>query len=270
MTDAQPGPYLVAGSGESLRTVEPARVPASATIVRVNNFFLEPSYLLGRRVDHLYFSADPRAVRFYLATVRRLVARGEYDIRASASHLPAAVGHRPPEPFEAVRHGPEVTELLAEIRAREGLAPTSGLMALLWAYGRGARRMLLAGIDLYAGAKYAFEPPPRLARVLAPNLTVAGHDQRLHSRAADLAVLAWLRERGVQLERTSPSSDALGLPLAPVLPPGEHVVASPKSRTRTDDWVALDGPWSLDALVLARATRRAVEGLRREPRKESA
>lgn len=250
---------LIGGSGPSLQSAELARVPASVQVVRVNNFFLEPRYHLGRRVDCVYFSADPRAVRFYLATLRRVIARREYDVRGSASHLPEAAHFRPPEPFVHRTTWPrEIEHLLDRIIADQGVRPTSGAMAMLHARAGGAARLLLAGIDMYGSAKYSFDVPPRLAKVLSPNLNATGYDTRLHSHGADLQVITWLLEAGVSLERVSPEPVAgIDLPLAPVVD-GEEPLSSPSTKPprATDDWVERDGLWTVTGLAAARAMRR--------------
>lgn len=250
---------VVAGSGPSLLCTDVARIPRDAAIVRVNNFFLEPTYVLGRRVDLVYFSADPRAVRFYTATLRAVIARGEYDVLSSASHLPQAARHRPPEPFTRVGSlGGDIDALLADIRAREGVVPTSGAMAMLHAYTLGADRILLAGVDLYTADKYAFATPPRLARMLQPTRSSSGYDTRLHSRTADQRAIEWLIDRGVSLERTATEPLAgLHLPLAPLLPAEAHLEGGQaKAAPRTEDWVGRDGLWTVQMLAGARALRR--------------
>lgn len=253
--------YVVGGSGPSLRSTDPARVPASATVVRVNNFFLEPEYFLGRRVDCAYFSADPRAVRFYIATLRQVIERGEYDVRRTASHLTTARRHHPPKPFTAVDHaGTEVGRLLSAIEREEGARPTSGVMAMLHARRLGANRILLAGIDFYTGPKYVVDIPPTLARVLEPNFSPQGYDVPLHTLAADRRALDWLREQGVAVEATSEEAAAgMDLPLAPRQPDGDRLGGTgPKGVRYTDDWVSRAGVWTVGGLALARAVRRRI------------
>lgn len=261
---------VIGGSGPSLYQVDPRRVPAHATIIRINNFFLEPEYFLGRRVDCAYFSSDPRAARFYVATLKRVMARGEYDVRRTASHLPAAARLGVPEPFDLVRPGDlGARRLLAELEREGGLRPTSGAMAMLHATDRGADRLVLAGMDFYAGAKYAYPLPPNLHRILRPNLSSTGYDERLHAREADLAVLRYLLDRGIEIRVAGPEFDeSLGLEPAPLLPSEEQITRVPKPSGYVDDWVRWAGLWSIDMLVAARWLRRRFKRALPSPRVE--
>ncbi len=266
-----PEVVVIGGSGPSLTQTETDRIPKDASIVRVNNFFFEDRYYLGRNVDCVYFSADPRALRFYVATLHDVIDRGLYDVGASASHSEAASAFAPPPPFEFAGVGDdEVRAVIEAHRGGSSVLPSSGVMAMLYAARLGARRLLLSGIDFYESEqKYAFELPPRLRRLLEPNLEPSGYDHRLHSAELDRAVVALLRERGVEIELTSPPDrpSTLGLGLAPTLVAEDHLALPVPKREIVDDWVSTSGGWTVDTLVRLRLLRRAVQRIR--PRRRS-
>lgn len=250
---------VIGGSGPSLRRTDHRRVPADAPVVRVNNFFLEDRYYLGRVIDRVYFSGDPRAIRFYLATLRKVMRVGEYEVRGSVSHQASASRHHPPEPFHHFEVAdPEIHDLVQRHWSTTAILPSSGVLAMVQAVAAGATALLLTGIDFYEGEKYAFPPPPRLARLLAPNLNPVGYDTRLHALEVDLEVIQVLRERGITIERLSEADEqVLDLRVAPVLPPGSHLPPPAVKAAPTEDWVRWSGLWSIDALVGLRWLRRA-------------
>ena len=257
---------VIGGSGPSLARTEIERIPKEASIVRINNFFFEDCYYLGRKVDCVYFSADPRALRFYVATLHDLIDRGLYDVGGTASHSKAASALFPPDPFEFAKVvDGEVRAMIEAHRGGGSILPSSGVMAMLYAVRSGARRLLLSGIDFYEpDQKYAFPLPPRLHSLLEPNLEPSGYDSKLHSADLDGAIVTLLRQRGIEIELTSPAElpSRLGLGLAPMLNAGAHVAAPEPKREFVDDWVRTSGRWSVDTLVRLRLVRRAVQRLR--------
>lgn len=262
---------IIGASGPSLGLVEHNRLPSDAHIIRVNNFFLESHYHLGPRVDTAYFSADPRAVRFYVATLRALVARNEYVVGSTASHLPAAARLPVPAPFEFFApRDPAARRLLDRLAEGAHLRPTSGAMAMLYAVENGAERLILTGVDFYAGPKYGHDLPPRLHRVLRPNLSESGYDDRLHTQEADLSVVEFLIDRGIDVRlgtsRVSDVPSPIALEPAPVVM--DHVLPSAKAHPYVNDWSRWAGPWSIEMLVAARWARRQLRPVRGTNRRD--
>ena len=243
--DLPGGVAVVAGNGPSLAAISPGRVLASDAMFRINSFFLEPEYYLGRRVDLAMVAGDPRVVPFLAETLRRAAA--DYQLRAWSAPSPrvARLARRALQaPFRPLRYrdaatAAEVARLSAEYQAR----PTSGIETVLMAHAMGARRILLAGIDLYATPRrYAFEPGPRMRALMGGDLGRRSWDRRLHHPDLDRRMLDWLARRGeVELFRLAEETPlAALLDLAPRRP-GPAPEHPPKPPI--EDWAGWAGGW---------------------------
>jgi hypothetical protein len=248
---------LLGGSGPTLKEVALERIPADVRIYRVNNFFLEKDYYLGRSIDCLYFSGDKRALRFYLATIRKIIADRDYDIASLATHHPNVMNLTAPAPLEALSiHDTDICSLIKAAKDEFGILPTSGIYAAVHAFQAGAHTIYLAGIDFYEGtSKYYVPLPPRLKSVLRPDTPKTGYDTLLHSKDLDIAVLKCLQTKGVKIYSTCSRPDMPSMfPLAPVL--DTHLRApDKKSSNSTTDWVAWDGFYPLKAMLILRKLR---------------
>lgn len=254
---------LIGGSGPSLLDADLSRVPAGTTVVRVNNFFLEENYNLGSRVDCVYFSADKRALRYYLATLRQVVRGGSYRVKATASHHPDASRLNPIQPFHAMSVTDERLQIIIEDYAQQhGVKPSSGIYAMIYAWQEGATQLYLSGIDFYEGGKkYHTELPPRLKKIMAPNMSDTGYDTRLHARALDNTIMETLEAKGVKITRIDPNNIGNStLPLAPVCETSMMDTLTEIKTIQTHDWVARSGLHSLPVLLSLRKARQLLPG----------
>lgn len=257
MTDAPV--TVVAGSGPSLAAIDPGRVLASDRIIRVNNFFFEDRFHLGRRVDLAYVSGDPRVVPFMCATLKK--ARAQYDLREwsapggrvariAGRHL-GRLPYRPVPPPDA-----ETAAEIARLTDRYGVKPSSGVQALLLAQAMGARRIILAGIDLYSAEnRYVYTPGRHQRDLLGDDLGNRAWDLRLHHPDFDRALIGWLANRpGLTLWRAAdvPALNGL-LDLAPERD-GPRIVVEPKERI--EDWAGWAGLYPIRLLKILRRLRR--------------
>jgi hypothetical protein len=248
---------VIGGSGPSLSTCDTTRIPKDAYIFRTNNFFLEREYNLGQKVDCVYFSGDKRAIRFYAATLRKVMRLDIYQIDKITSHHHGApaLNFKPKivEPF--VVHNDRIRALIADQHASSGILPTSGIMAAINAYQLGAKNLYLAGFDFYQGEeKYSTPLPPRLNSILEPNMSPLGYDSKLHSHKLDFQILELLQQLGTNVFDTSPLSHST-LPKAPRLE--EHLKIGKKHKPiQINDWVGFDGLYPLAALLALRKLRR--------------
>lgn len=256
---------VVAGNGASLAQIPPGAVLADDFIIRTNNFFFEQRFYLGCRVDLAFMGGDPRVAPFMFETLYR--CRSDYDLRGWSSHNPRVIraGRR--------RFGQSVlsmryrdTSLETEVRqliTRHGRHPTTGVYAVLMAYGLGAETILLAGMDFYgARTRYPFSPGPHYRALMGQDLGQRGLDHHLHDLDLDHAILRLLQERGdVQLLRLgdspllrdvsapAPNRDGTGLDLPRTAPP--------------TDWVNRAGLYPIGALKIMRRGSSALKSIKK-------
>ncbi len=252
---------VVAGNGTSLTQLKPGQVLASDTIIRVNNFFFEPKFYLGRRVDLAFMGGDPRVAPFMFETLWR--CRKDYTLRAFSSHNQAVIRagrRRFGALFEDLRYRDaslktEITDLIAHYQR----PPTTGIYALLMAHALGASQIILTGIDFHSTPqRYPFKLGPHYRALMGQDLNQRGTDTHLHNTDLDRAIIETLTRRDdVQLWR---SSDITALnelmPLAP-LRDGPQIVAEP--RHPPTDWAARSGVYPIALLK----TLRRMSALRR-------
>ena len=255
-----PETVLVAGNGQSLESICPGRLLATDSVVRVNNFFFERRRFLGDRVDLALVAGDPRIAPFVFAAIAQ--AREQYRVAAwsGLTRRIARMGNSilsdlnvPQVPFRL--RDRNVEAMLARLQAEYGAEPTNGVRAVLLAHALGARRILLAGIDLYSGPRrYAYDPGPHQLALLGADLAQRGYDSNLHAADLDRRVVAWMAEQpDVTLWRTAdvPALNDL-VDLAP-LRLGPPLVALDKKPIT--DWPRWAGWRSIHVLRLLRRGR---------------
>ena len=248
---------VVAGSGLSLTRIAPGRVLATDSIFRTNNFFFEDQYYLGKRVDLAFVGGDPRVSPFVFETLVR--ARAQYDVRrwSAATGKVAHIGRRFMKlPYQPLHYADDRTrEMLDVLQARYQARPSSGIQALLLAHAMGARRIILAGIDLYSGPqRYAYAPGRHQRDLLGKDLATRSYDLRLHHPDLDLAILAWLAaEPDISLWR---SSDCAALnDLLDLAPERPGPVLTPQPKPQILDWAPWAGWYPIGLLKLLRRLR---------------
>jgi len=190
-------PLVVVGNGPSSAMPRYDALPADAVVFRVNWFFLESHYHVGRHVD-AWFSAVPHArletmladeVRSGRYTLDRLVT----PVRV-ASHRDTDKGGNPflglglteLDSWSVTARHPR---LARHFMSRPGL-PTTGLQALAFGLGVGFREIYLAGIDLYESstARYGYTVPEAVEKSLAGKDLAPGYEDA-HGLGTDLAFL---------------------------------------------------------------------------------
>lgn len=256
---------IVAGNGPSLAAIPPGVVIEDDEIIRTNSFFLEREYYLGDHVDLAFIAGDPRVTPFVFATLQSIA--DHYRVAAWTSQHDAVrnVGvkycSRPFAPYLDLP--PNASDVIEDLTKRYQAQPTTGVMAMFQAQARGARTIILAGVDLYgANQRYVFEPGKNMRSLLGQNLAARRYDTRLHNRDLDCALIDWVAgQDGLRLYKASPDAP-LDLDPAPIRP-GSPIL--PKPKPVTHDWVSWAGwypIWGLRLLRMAAAFGRS-SGLRK-------
>lgn len=154
-------PIVIAGNGPSLAEINYRRLPKSFDTFRVNQFFFEEKYYLGRDVTYYLGSADYIDILFY--SLYTAVLNGEYCLGACYSGLyaddPRMARHPNFKPgYSVVQENPVFRNFLCyyELYYKKWL--NSGTLAIFLAIQQGYKEIYIAGIDLYQnGRHYAFD-----------------------------------------------------------------------------------------------------------------
>jgi hypothetical protein len=247
-------PFVVAGNGPSIAGLPPGVICPEDFIIRVNNFFFEPQFYLGQRVDLAFMAGDPRVAPFMFETLHR--CRGDYDLRAWTSHNPKVVRagqrrfgalHQPMRYRDAALEA-EVTALCVQY----GRQPTSGIYAVLMAHAMGAQEIILAGLDFYSQPRrYPFEPGPHYRALMGQDLGRRGLDTRLHDPELDRAVLKLLNARGDVRLLTAAETPALE-GLAEPAPVRGGAMLTVQRQAPPAEWASRSGLYPIALLKILR------------------
>ncbi len=246
---------VVGGNGQSLAKFAPGTVLTNDVIIRTNSFFFEPCYFLGRRVDIAMIGGDPRVAPFVFETLWRCSA--DYDLRHWSSHDARVIraGHRrfAPQylPMRQLNH--TLRQRITELCETYGRVPTTGVQATLIAHGLGARRIVLVGIDLYAGAahRYVYDPGRHYQDLMGGDVGTRGADLRLHNPDLDRAVLEILNAQEDTTVWRGANSPALNnvLDLAPLR---DGPVPDQTTREAPKDWAGHVGMYPISLMKFLR------------------
>lgn len=253
--------YVVAGNGNSLAQANTGRIQASDHIVRTNNFFFEQQSYLGTRIDLAVMGGDPRVAPFMFETLWQ--CRTTYDLKAWTSHNPVVIKaglRRFGAQYTPLRYGdPKINDQVQSLIRHYGRKPMTGTYAVLAAYGAGAGRILLTGMDFYqTGNRYAYQAGRHQSNLLGIDLNQRGLDTLQHNPRLDLAIFALLQEQDdVELLRTANGSllDTI-MDLAPKRTGPVPIVQPTHPPT---DWAPRAGLYPIAALKLLRWLRRATK-----------
>ena len=269
-------PFVVAGNGPSITEIPAGMIQPDDFIIRVNNFFFEPKFYVGDRVDLAFMAGDPRVAPFMFETLHR--CRQDYDLQAWTSHNPKVVRagqRRFGASYQPMRYRDAATEAaVAALIAQFGRHPTSGVYAVLAAHALGAKDVILVGVDFYDGPRrYPYELGPNYRALMGQDLGVRGLDGHLHDLELDLAILRYLTEEGgVRLLCAGPVPAALANLAAPAQPRGlpaptdlntgpntgqnadffRGQEAQPIARNAPSDWASCSGLYPIAVLKFLR------------------
>lgn len=269
-------PFVVAGNGPSITEIPAGVIQPDDFIIRVNNFFFEPKFYVGDRVDLAFMAGDPRVAPFMFETLYQ--CRQDYDVQAWTSHNPKVVRagqRRFADSYQPMRYRDAATEAaVVALITRYNRHPTSGVYAVLAAHALGAEEVILAGVDFYDGPRrYPYDLGPNYRALMGQDLGARGLDEHLHDVQLDLAILRYLTEKGgVRLLCAAPVPAVLSDLAKPAQPRGLSLQAdeyldpnkgkgagfsvgrraAPLTRNAPSDWVARSGLYPIALLKFLR------------------
>lgn len=157
---------LVCGNGPSMRALDYTRIPSDVDIYRVNQFYCEEKYFVGKKVKR-HFIAYVFDMGIKLFTAFNLKRTGEYEIEKiilgamhpPVEHLHYEAPHLAMELwrdlegvelyFDYIKRFPMIQEWAYIKGFFNHTWPTSGLHAIVSALAQGYENIYLAGIDFY-------------------------------------------------------------------------------------------------------------------------
>ena len=157
---------IIGGSGPSLAKIDYTRLPKDAQIWRINEFFKEPEYFLGRRVDGIFNGGDPKRIIDRYHTFHKLSESGAYDIDFGMIFADKLFSELPDlfkDQFGSIKELDELGNIgLWPIIKYNDLFfdrhPFSGVCAIIYAMLCGFDEIYIAGIDndYGMGTTYAY------------------------------------------------------------------------------------------------------------------
>ncbi|MGL4563595.1 MAG: alpha-2,3-sialyltransferase [Brevinema sp.] len=169
----QKRPIVVAGNGPSLAQIDYRRLPKEFDTYRVNTFFLEESYYLGKDVTFLSF--ESHTCNLFYPVYQKIRKDHDYIIH----HADVGYGFFPGCPNDISNHSKEaylnhpiwyphlernnidifhplIREYYINCFRYTGMLPSTGMCNILRAVSYGYTDIYITGIDFFEEHKYAF------------------------------------------------------------------------------------------------------------------
>lgn len=170
----QSRPIIVAGNGPSMARINYKRLPNEYDVFRVNNFYFEDSYQLGKTVD--YFFVGAAFLEQQYINKLYLTDHHEYEIKQMLvrDHDNIAADKRFKKIYPTVKivnklfdAYPDIHERLNYFAHHFNLHVTSGIYALYTAICMGYKEIYVVGFDFYEESQvYAFQVGENCKRIL--------------------------------------------------------------------------------------------------------
>ena len=145
------GNIVIGGAGPSLTCIDYSRLPKSFDTFRLNNFFFEKKYYLGKRITH-YFT-DYGFLKRQFFNLWNLSERGEYSVENFFSN-----GNLDEYPtvnnLETIIFREEkFAEFIFFYKTYYGCLVSGGIFSLFGSIAMGYKNIYLTGIDFYKDSK---------------------------------------------------------------------------------------------------------------------
>lgn len=186
-------PIVIVGNGPSVSRINYKRLPKEFLTFRINNFFLEDKYYLGKNVDLCYASMP---IDNSIYTLLGTITNHEYKFNSNFFFTRERVTGRFPD--QSLFPRIEIEKLLsldikmssymAEIFHYQQKHITSGILSLLASIVMGFKKIYLIGLDFYSDTdrRYAYKLGENYKKSLTKEDLVVGYSETLHSRDIDL------------------------------------------------------------------------------------
>lgn len=235
---------LITGNGPSISKINYSRLPKDADVFRLNNFFFEEEYYVGKRVD--YYLTDIGFIKGQFYNLYNLKVNNEYVIDKIFSTGGKRLVENYPfaeDIFDTVYKNKEFVEFLTYYQIYYGKLVSGGILSLLAAVELGYKDIYLAGFDLYRGNEiYPWqdkanhvEANPRDIKENVLNVINEYHPEYLQLKAIELVK----NQSGVKLFSISDESPINEyVELAPLLGVF-HDLPTPRAQSAIKDWLKL-------------------------------
>ncbi|PAF50169.1 hypothetical protein BKH43_05355 [Helicobacter sp. 13S00401-1] len=185
---------VILGNGASTRQIDYSLLPKDYDVFRVNQFFLEARYCLGKKIDLVFFAAthlSPILLEIY----ERLNKRREYIIEGFMKCMPyedTYLEHYMAEKdnkdyllfYDLIKQMPYLLEHAKHNITTYNKRVTSGICMINTAIYYGYKHIYVGGIDLYQGKElYSFAPTENLLLHLPE---ISNNASTMHTSYLDL------------------------------------------------------------------------------------
>lgn len=244
---------IIAGNGPSLAMIDYRRIPPNIEIFRVNNFYFEDKYYLGKQVDYYLVGIMLLPQQFYNA--QYLIKNKEYDIKNIyinnhnedffesqniSNFFPTVQSLNP-----LIAKIPKIVEFFGYNEYYFNKLPTAGTLAIATAIALGYKTIYLTGIDFYSKEQhYVFENGKNFLKIReSQNFKIQGLDLNTHSIDIEKEFIQMVQTKlNIQMYSLSDHTAMNSLiPLAPEIyennTPNNTLLDKPKNYLH--DWLDL-------------------------------
>lgn len=138
---------IIAGAGDSLTKIDYSRIPKNYDVFRLNNFYFEDKYFLGRKVD--FYLTNAHFMKNQYFNLYHLNKWEEYEIKTIMS-----TGHHKEFPMvlsseDLVKKIPIFNEFMNFNYTYYKKMVSAGILAIFSAIAMGYKNIYIVGLDLY-------------------------------------------------------------------------------------------------------------------------
>lgn len=211
-------PVLIVGNGPSLASIDYSRYPHNPLVVRLNNFFFEDKYYVGKNVDFLLCATHhKRRLLAYYVTLQKIIIQGDYTFSDEACigtpyKLESYKNHNPYYPIVNLQElfflVPYVCAIHSSLYVRDfvyATHPTTGMSALMAMVLLGFSTIYIAGIDFYSENSdsvyvYNMEEKVNMRKQYIEDISsYTAHEYNkgggVHNKNLDMECLYWCQEQ---------------------------------------------------------------------------
>lgn len=189
---------LICGNGPSFTQIDYSLLPKDFDVFRVNQFYLEDKYYLGKKIKVVFIGNDSLEIKLF--TYKVIHYKDEYNID---EYVVADIFQYPYKDniffkeievklfSDVLKTYPSFMNYCYYTRDTYNKIPTTGISAILYAVHKGYKNIYIAGIDFYQGKHYPFSIGKEISKIYFENKE---KENEYHSFEIDIKALEMIKE----------------------------------------------------------------------------
>lgn len=235
---------LIVGNGPSITRIDYRRLPDDIAIFRMNNFFFEDKYYLGKKVDYYY--TDYGFLKNQFFNIYNLNERKEYTINTILSNGKAKTEYPTTTDITAlVNNNQRFREFIFYYNKYYQQWVSGGILSLFAVTELGYNELYMVGFDFYSNENYPWKNAEHpIFQKYVPrdsDQNIKTVIERYHPLEIQLKALDLLKQiGGIKLYSICENTKLNDyIDLAPIINPNKQYLIQNKDSNAMHDWLEL-------------------------------